>query len=430
MAGPDVAPRIAAFGVLRDVSAGAYADRSAADRFAPLSSRDRRLAQQLAYGALRLRARLDAELTELSKRPLHELDPAVLDALRLGLYQIRETRIPAHAAVNETLEAVRSLVSSGARGLINAVLRRAAREGRSTSAFGSLGEDPVRYLSTWGSHPEWLVRRWLDRWPLAAVQRLVENDNRPPPVTLRLLDASRSADDWERFEAAGLERVGGHPRMVRVTSGSPGDAMRVAFAIAQDPAASSVVDYVSEALEGPLLDACAAPGGKTLGLWHASPARPLIAADVSVDRLVKVRQAAAATGAAPNLIAMDARFPAVRSVRAVLLDAPCSGTGVLRRRPDARWRLTPDRLESLVALQAELIEASAALVEPGGLLMYATCSLEPEENEQQVAGFLIRHPEFRRDSEGEARGEDLFVEPWKNDSDGAFASRLRRRRDG
>jgi len=430
MAGPDVAPRIAAFGVLRDVSAGAYADRSAADRFESLSSRDRRLAQQLAYGSIRLRARLDAELSEFSKRPLDQLDPAVLDALRLGLYQIRETRIPAHAAVNETLEAVRGLVSPGARGLLNAVLRRAEREGRRTSAFGSLDEDPVRYLATWGSHPEWLVRRWLNRWPLAAVRRLVENDNCAPPVTLRLLRSSPSPDDWDRLEAAGLERVEGQTRMVRVTTGSPRDAMDEAFAIVQDPAASSVVDYVSEDLEGPVLDGCAAPGGKTVGLWHASPARPLIAADVSLDRLIKVKEAAGATGAKPCLIAMDARRPAVRSARAVLLDVPCTGTGVLRRRPDARWRLTPDRLESLVTLQKELIEAGAALVEPGGLLTYATCSLEPEENEQQVEGFLARHPEFGRDDEGKAQGRDLFVEPWEHNSDGAFASRLRRRRDG
>ncbi|MFQ5529635.1 MAG: 16S rRNA (cytosine(967)-C(5))-methyltransferase RsmB, partial [Gemmatimonadota bacterium] len=219
-------------------------------------------------------------------------------------------------------------------------------------------------------------------------------------------------------------------RMARVTGGTPRQAMLEAHAIAQDPAASCVVDYVSEGLDGPVLDACAAPGGKTMGLWHSSGARPLIAADVSLERLIQVRRGAREARAEPVLLAMDARFPAVRRVPAVLLDVPCSGTGVLRRRPDARWRLTPARIDALAELQEEIIEAGAALVEPGGLLAYATCSLEPEENEQQIDAFLVRHPEFGRDKEGRAEGKDLFVAPWEHDSDGAFASRLRKRRDG
>jgi 16S rRNA (cytosine967-C5)-methyltransferase len=206
--------------------------------------------------------------------------------------------------------------------------------------------------------------------------------------------------------------------------------MREAHAIVQDPAASSVVDYVSRSLDGPVLDACAAPGGKTLGLWFASPARSIIAADVRSERLKQVRRGAAAVGAGPLLLVMDGRFPAVRAMPSVILDVPCSGTGVLRRRPDARWRVTVGKLESLVLRQRELLEAAAMVVEPGGLLVYATCSLEPEENEQQVDGFLARHPEFERDADGCADGKDLFIAPWKDDTDGAFASRLRKRRGG
>lgn len=430
MVGPGVAPRVAAFGVLRDVSDGAYADRSAAIRFESLSPPDRRLAQQLAFGAIRLRGRLDVELKGLAGRPLKRLDPAVLDALRLGLFQIRETRIPAHAAVSATMDAVRGLVSSGARGLLNAVLRRATREGLNEQLFPTLERDPVGYLVSWGSHPEWLIRRWLERWPLAEVQRLVENDNRPPSVTLRLLDEPVAEEDWERFTSLGLERIEGQPRMVRLTRGSPRDAIREAHAIVQDPAASCVVDYVSKSLEGPVLEPCAAPGGKTLGLWFASTARPIIAADVQLERLALVRRGAAEVGAKPLMLAMDARFPAVRTVRSVLLDVPCSGTGVLRRRPDARWRLTARRIETLVLLQRELLEAAAGVVEPGGLLVYATCSLEPEENEQQVDAFLARHPEFERDADGCADGRDMFIAPWKDETDGAFASRLRKRRGG
>lgn len=430
MPGAGVAPRVAAFAVLRDVSGGGYADRAAARRFDSISGADRRLAQELAYGTIRLRGRLDTELAPLCRRPLSDLDAPLLDALRLGLYQLRETRIPPHAAVNETLDAARDALSSGARGLANAVLRRAAREGRNESVFPTLEEDPVGRLATWGSHPDWLLRRWLTRWPLAEVERLVENNNRAPRVTLRLLGGAPDAGEWNRLAAHGLERVEGHESMAMMVSGAPGDAMRVTRAIAQDPAASLVVDYVSRGLEGPFLDACAAPGGKTLGLWFASPARPLIAADVSRDRLEQVRGGAATVGAEPLLLVMDARRPAVSGIRGILLDAPCSGTGVFRRRPDSRWRLTAKRLEDLVKLQSSLLDSAALLLEPGGLLVYATCSIEREENEEQVQRFLERHGNFERDGSGPDRGQDLFVKPWEQGTDGAYASRLRKRSEG
>lgn len=430
MVGPGVAPRVAAYGVLRDVSGGGYADRSAAIHFESLTPADRRLAQQLAFGAIRLRGRLDTELKVLVGRPLKRLDPTVLDGLRLGLFQLRETRIPAHAAVSATLDAVHGTMSVGARGLLNAVLRRAAREGRNDQLFPALDRDPVGHLVSWGSHPEWLVRRWLERWSLAEVERLIENDNRPPSVTLRLLDAPATEEDRERLASVGLERIEEHPRMVRLTRGSPKEAMSEAHAIVQDPAASSVVDYVSKSVEGSILDVCAAPGGKTLGLWFATSVRPVIAADVHPERLTQVKRAAAAVGAEPLMLVMDGRFPAVRTARNVVLDVPCSGTGVLRRRPDARWRLTAGRIEALVLLQRELLEAAAGIVDPGGLLVYATCSLEAEENEQQVDDFLVRHPEFERDADEGANGRDLFIAPWNEETDGAFASRLRKRRGG
>lgn len=424
MTADGVAPRRAALDVLLDVHDGAYADRAAEARFGDLDARDRRLAQELAYGCIRLRGRLDAELARLSDRALNRLDAAVLAALRLGLYQLRETRVPAYAAVDATLDAVRSRVSAGARGLINAVLRRAEREGRPADLFPRLEEDPVGHLSTWGSHPEWLIRRWLERYPLATVRRLVELDNRPPPVTFRLLHPSRG----EGGEIPGLRPMEGHPGMAVLDDGTPTDVIRRGIAVAQDPAASAVVDYVSPGLEGPLLDMCAAPGGKTVALWFASEARPLVAADVHPERLRRVRSLAGQAGAAPLLVAMDGRHPAIRGVRSVLIDAPCSGTGVLRRRPDARWRLRPERIAALVARQQQLLDAAAELVPPGGLLAYATCSLEPEENEGQVRDFLARRRDFERDTTGSAGAGELHVKPWESDSDGAYASRLRKKR--
>jgi len=429
--------RLAAYRILADVRAGAYADRAAGERLAGLDDRDRALGLELAFGAIRLRARLDAELARLVDRPLSALDPALLDWLRLGLYQIRQTRIPEHAAVHATVDAARAEVGRGAAGLVNAVLRRAAREGFSDEAFPLRDRQPAEWLATWGSHPEWLVRRWLRRWSLADVERLVENDNRPPSVIFRLL----GSDDPERHLTdveAGieLERLEGQPRMVRLVSGEPARALAKWPAVAQDPAASAVVDFVGAEVEGPVLDACAAPGGKAAALADLAPgAMPFVAADANPERIRRAVSTLDRTGSSARVIVMDARRPAIRSARTVLLDSPCSGTGVLRRRPDARWRLSERRLESLLVLQAELLDACAALVEPGGLLVYSTCSLEPEENEGQVEAFLARWPEFDREPPGSLTGlaadcvtdrGDLEILPFRSGTDGAFASRLRK----
>lgn len=442
--GPGVDVRTAAVQVLSDVRGGAYADRAATARFRGISGRDRALGQELAYGAIRLRARLDAELAGLVDRPLSKLDPAVLDWLRVGLYQIRETRIPAHAAVHATVEGARIESGRAAAGLVNAVLRRAGRQGTPDTAFPDPETAPAEWLSVHGSHPQWLIRRWLARWPLAEVRRLVENDNRAPTVTFRLLgngSPGPAAEDPAGGDEDGsgvveLEPVPGWPRMVRLVLGEPARALAVRNAVAQDPAASTVVDFVGGDIEGPVLDACAAPGGKAAALADLAPAaRPFIAADVGASRIRLAASTLRRTGSDARPVAMDARRPAIRSARTILLDAPCSGTGVLRRRPDSRWRTSEQRLASLVALQAELLEACAELLETGGLLVYATCSLEPEENEEQVDAFLSRRPEFVREpgigltgSAAECLTEagDLQILPFRTGTDGAYASRLRK----
>lgn len=430
-------PRLAAHALLRDVADGALADRAAARRFAGLSSRDRRLATELAYGTLRLRGRLDHELAHRVDRPLTDTEPAVLDWLRLGLYQLREMRVPAHAAVDESVEGVRRTVGPRATGFVNGVLRAAARRDRD-SLFPSLEEDPAAHLVTWGSHPEWLVRRWLERWPLEQVVRLVELDDTAPDVTVRLLEGDVEAAR-RAAAAAGLELepLEGWPRCARLVSGDPSELLSRVAAVVQDPAASAVVDYVGPTERGPVVDACAAPGGKALALAAASPgARPFVAADVRRDRLGRTVEAAARREIGISCVVMDARRPAVRDAGLVLVDAPCTGTGTLRRRPDARWRVGPGRLEALTRLQRDILDGCAEVVAPGGVLVYATCSLEPEENEEQVDDFLSRHPDFDRvpvaPTDGlpsdvvDDRG-DLRVLPWQRSTDGAFASRLRRR---
>jgi len=433
---PATDPRLAAYHILSDVERGDYADRSAARRLAGLAPADRALGLELAYGSIRLRARLDAELERLLDRPLKRLEPGVVHWLRLGLYQVRETRVPDHASVDQTVRGLKQTVGARPGGLANAVLRRALREDRREDAFPDPAADPEGHLCAWGSHPRWLVRRWLDRWPLASVRRLVEYDNEPPPVTLRVLnDDGFDGPDLAPAEGVRLARERGWRGIFRVVEGRPEEAVRSVPGIAQDPAAAAVVDYVGDRVEGPVLDACAAPGGKTAGLaWRAPQARPFVAADVSARRLERLRETAQRLDLDVSLLRADARTPAIVRAGTVLLDAPCTGTGVLRRRPDARWRIGPETLRSLVVLQREMLEAVAECIRPGGILVYATCSLEPEENEGQVEAFLARHPNYRReppdpdrvrDGAMDAAG-DLRLEPWRWHTDGSFASRLKR----
>lgn len=430
-------PRRAAWHVLRDVAGGSFADRSAEDRFSELDARDRALATELAYGAVRLRGRLDHEISAFSSRPLDRVDPGVLDWLRLGLYQLRETRVPAHAAVDETVEGARATCGDHTTGFVNGVLRAALRHEDRSDLFPSFADDPRGHLVTWGSHPDWLVDRWLSRMEADRVARLVEVDNRPPPVTVRLpagTDPGSIGGGGDR--GFRLEPLEGWPGCATLVRGRPGELLEaVPAAVFQDPAASAVVDYVGERPAGVFLDACAAPGGKTVAL-AAGPGGPglVVAADASRSRLERVREAAARAGCPLRCVAADGRRPAIGRAATVLLDAPCTGTGTLRRRPDARWRIAPEDVAGLAALQAELLEGCAEVVEPGGMLVYATCSLEAEENEDQVEDFLSRNPGFERAPPPPGFREELLtgrgelaVRPWIHGTDGAFAARLRRR---
>lgn len=428
---------MAARRLLRRMEEGEYASEASDATLADLEGRDRGLAMELAYGCMRLRTRLDTEIAHFSDRSLDHLDPGVLDWLRLGLYQLRETRIPDHAALNETVEGAGRTEGRGAAGFVNAVLRSASREDPRDEIFPSPDRDLAGYLTLYGSHPEWLVRRWLDRWPAERVRELVELDNRPPRVTGRWLtedgEPPASSSRGSDVETSPLPPW---PRAFRLDRGAPASLLARAPAVIQDPAASAVVDYLGRPAGEPVLDACAAPGGKAVAL--AAGGGTVIAGDVSHRRLSPVVEAARRVGAPVRAVVMDARRPAVARAGTVLLDVPCTGTGTLRRRPDARWRIGPRRLEELVRLQRELLDAAARLLRPGGMLVYATCSLETEENEEQVESFLARHPEFDRlppfDSglPEDVIGEDgaLVVRPWQYGSDGSFAVRLEKGVDG
>lgn len=397
-----------------------------------MDARDRPFVHELVFGVSRLRGRLDHLLDRSVHGGLGRLEPAVLEVLRLAAYQLLYMdSVPPYAAISQAVSQTRKVSGAKAAGLANAVLRKVAGEGDGRELFPDPEAHPVRFLSTWGSHPAWLVERWLARWPFDDVRALVSADNRPPALALRPL-AATPQEAVASLAAAGIEArpVDDGSGCVLLPSGTvPEDALAILPAVVQDPGAALVAAYATPPSGTMVADLCAAPGGKVL--VAAGEARYTVACDRSELRMGMVRDNARRTGRRVGLVVADARRPAVRDADVVLLDVPCTGTGTLRRHPDARWRLTPESVGELAGLQRSMLEAGADLVRPGGLLVYSTCTLEPEENEDQVERFLESRPDFAvepgdvpsRVLDGEGR---LVVLPWKTGFDGAFAARLRR----
>jgi 16S rRNA (cytosine967-C5)-methyltransferase len=436
--------RSAALDSLRAVRRGALASRAFEEAAAGLEARDRAWARELVFGTFRLRGRIDHRLRALSSRALDRLDPDILDILRLGAYQLTEMgSVPAYAAVSQSVELAKRAGGRGAGGFVNGVLQSLRRAGE-PSTFPHFESDPVAHLVTWGSHPQWLVERWLHRFGADATRRLCEANNTRPELYLRALGDEVEVRDRLKSAGVEVESVEHAPRSLRLIAGSIGAALDAASVVAQDPAAGLVVTFAAVEAGTFVVDMAAAPGGKALALAGAdAPPSFVAASDLSASRLVRLqenvarlqRPAPAGLGdVRTGPVIADGRALPFRPVGAVLLDAPCTGTGTLRRHPDGRWRIGPADLAALVGLQRDLLDAAAATVEPGGLLVYSTCSLEREENEEQVESFLERRDDFELEPAARLGGgvlaEDgtLTVLPHEHGWDGAYAARLRRRR--
>jgi 16S rRNA (cytosine967-C5)-methyltransferase len=397
--------RAAAFRVLGAISAGRVDLGEALSRSRdPLAdSRDRALATDLATGTLRWRGALDYQLQRLSAKPLQKLDTAVLDALRLGAYQILHLeRVPISAVVNDSVELVKSSGVRSAAGFANAVLRRLARE-RETLVWPDRS-DLVAHLSVVHSHPAWLVRRWLDRYGEHATERWLRFNNVPPAITLaanRLLNTRAELAhrlQGERVETAPTRTA---PFGLIVTSGRPlaSAAFRDGYCVVQDEASQIIPELLQAQSPQRVLDACASPGGKTLAAAaQCHPAGRVVATDVRWKRIQLLASTVARCRAATVRVVQIGGTSALPFVDAafdrVLIDAPCSGLGTVRRDPDIRWRRDPSQFEALARTQLDLLARVRTLVAPGGRLVYSTCSSEPEENEDVVAAFLELAPEL------------------------------------
>ena len=422
--------RRAAMEVLLAVRQGEPFETALARALASLPEADKRLVHELAAGVLRRQSDLDARLIPLVRHGWGNVEPALREVLRIGAYQlVALDRVPEHAAVSTAVDLARSVGGSKAAGFVNALLRKVG--GR--AAAPSLTIDPAAHFAAVHSHPEWLVARWLARYGQDDTVTLMEWNNTLPSLVLQPARESDGALE-SRWRAAGLEpqraTLAGWLSPARKPPEVPGFA-EGAF-IVQDPAHALVAAFAGVAPGMNVYDACAAPGGKSIALGRAGG--KVLSADRRLDRVRRLAQNLSRAGSGrEHAVVADAQHPPVSSADLVLLDAPCLGTGTFARHPDARWKVSAEALSRLAGRQGELLQACADVVRPGGWLVYATCSLEPEENEDQVEALLSRDPRFERDP-GDAvpadlctvRG-DLQLLPFRHGTDGAYAARLRRR---
>jgi 16S rRNA (cytosine967-C5)-methyltransferase len=402
-----------------------------------LAEVERRRLRELVYGCVRLRGRYDFILKQLAKQ---SPKPPIRITLWLGLHEICELRTAHHAVVSQCVELARALGSAHAAGFVNGVLRRVAKEGCS-HYFPAAQEDPIGYAASWLSHPRWLVERWAEALPPEEVLALCEANNRRPALVLRashgrrekLLEAAREREwdvrpgQWAQDSVVLQTRV---PAMRALRELGAGVTI-------QDEAAQLVPALLPGDFTGSILDLCAAPGGKMAQLADRFKTRAtVVGLDLNFRRLLRVRDTFRRLELPPLFaVAADGSKPPFRpgAFDAVLVDAPCSGTGVLARRHEARWRRKPKDLSELPALQQKLLNSAVELCAPGGIIVYATCSLEFEENEAVVDAVLqLRADLVEAGAEGRVPAEllqngRLRVWPHRHGCDGAFAAVLRRK---
>ncbi len=391
----------------------------------PLSPPDRGLCQELVFGITRWKGTLDWLVARKTKGRNQNTTIRLL--LQLGLYQLFWLqRIPDHAAVHETVELAKRLRFGARTGFLNAILRGYIRERDQTRA--ALEELKQSDPSVGYSHPSWLVKRWQDRWGHETTAHLLQWNNSPPPVFARLnrlkTDFAGLADQWHKegveFEQRSFDWTG--PELVFELRSHPAFADCESFQdglfYVQDPSTLLAVEQLAPQPGETILDLCAAPGGKTTFIAQLMGNRGrIVAHDLQPGRLKLLEEncqrlgiTCVQTAEAPETFAQFDR---------ILIDAPCSNTGVLRRRVDLRWRVQPAEIERLRKGQLALLGQAALRLKPGGLLVYSTCSLEPEENEEVVKDFLAAHPQFKLEAQRQ-------LLPFKDQVDGAYVAKLRK----
>ncbi len=393
-------PRLAAARALTAVLAGkASLGSSLPPQLDKVAARDRGLAQDLAFGAARWQPRLSLLADKLLEKPLKAGDRDVEALLLIGLYQLFYTRIPAHAAIGETVGCAATLKKPWAKGLLNAVLRAAQRDG--AELLSQMENDPVVRTA----HPRWLQKALKANWP-EHWEAICQANNEHPPLILRINQRRTTRESYlQELHSAGIpaEPCSFSVDGIRLLEAQdvpslPGFAEgRVSV---QDEAAQLAAGLLDLAPGQRVLDACCAPGGKTCHLLEQQPAlAAVVALDLEEKRLQRVRENLQRLDLEAQLIAADGRATNVwwdgQPFQRILLDAPCSATGVIRRHPEIKITRQPADIAALAQLQGELLDALWPTLEAGGILLYATCSVLPDENSHNIASFLQRTPDAR-----------------------------------
>lgn len=438
--------REVAVNVLRDVEVSRAKSDTALNRYfqsEQLENLDKALVMQVVYGSLREKMKLDHVLKQFYKHDFEKMDVDVKNILRIAVYQLMFlTKVPTWAAVNESVELAKSMKSQFLANLVNGVLRNVVNN-LETLDFRIKGGTFADQLALKHSHPRWLLERWMKTVGFTEAEQLMEANNQTPTVAFRINRLRHTPESF--FALLETKRVGYRPSAV---SGffTPDRFFDVQeWLLKGDLSVQSESQGLACRLLAPhagmrVLDMCAAPGGKSTHLAELmTNTGSITAIDLYENKLKSVADLAAALGITIiQTVETDGRaYKPDAPFDAVLLDAPCTGTGVLARRAELRWRLSEKEIKQMAALQSELLESAAACVKPGGVMVYATCSLEPEENQEQVEGFLSRHADWKVESAKAfvpAELESAVTEfgaiqimPHLHHLDGAFSVRLVRK---
>jgi 16S rRNA (cytosine967-C5)-methyltransferase len=404
-----------------------------------LNDLDKGLLNELAHGVLRWQSRLDWVLNGFSHGNFAKSEINVKNALRVALYQILFLdRIPHPAAVNEAVEFVKRIRGEKPGGLVNAVLRNIVRN-LDGIRYPDPAEDKVQYLSVYYAHPAWITRRWVERYGEEEAVKLFVADNERPGLSLRInrlkVEPGQFLQllDQQQIQYTGSQYLGFFVKVRTLAKIGQMDLFRNGYFTIQDESAALPCLLLDPKPGDQVIDLCAAPGGKTTNMAELMENKGVIlAVDRHEAKLNQIKGSAERLGLTNiKLIQADGTQMQLEPVDRVLVDAPCSGLGVLMKKPDMKWKREFQDLPALIQLQLALLENAARLLKPGGVLVYSTCTTEPEENEEVVRTFLNRHPEFLLENAGPFVSHDLvtkegFVQtfPHRHGMDGSFAARL------
>ncbi|MEY8773353.1 16S rRNA (cytosine(967)-C(5))-methyltransferase RsmB [Erwinia sp. ACCC 02193] len=391
-----------------------------------LAEKDAALLQELCYGVLRTLPQLEWVISQLMERPLTGKQRALHFLIMVGLYQLMFTRIPAHAALAETVEGAVALKRQQLKGLINGVLRQFQRKQEELTT--AMAEGDQQYL-----HPKWLLARlrnaWPEQWP-----QIVDANNQRPPMWLRVNRQHHSREAWLTLLQEAGKNAEPHPvhkDALRLEAPCPVSQLPgfdLGWVTVQDASAQGCVALLDPQNGETILDLCAAPGGKTTHILEAAPEASVLAVDIDAKRLARVSEnlqrlnmtaeVKVGDGTAPEQWCGDRQFDRI------LLDAPCSATGVIRRHPDIKWLRRDRDIPELTAIQQQILDAVWPHLKPGGTLLYATCSVLPEENHLQVAAFLARHTDATLSDTGDEKQPGIQVFPDAQGGDGFYYAKL------